>query len=388
MKVIEGVNCPIKMFSDHVVIEEEAIQQLKNMSQLPFIHKHIAVMPDAHWGCGSTVGSVIATKGAIIPAAVGVDIGCGMMAVKLPFDIHVLKDLPKLRASIERSVPVGFNTNKEVTGIMAARICHTMPSGEILKVKHLLQLGTLGGGNHFIEICHDEQFGAWVMLHSGSRNLGKTCAENHIERARGLMKEYFITLPDPDLAYLVQNTPEFKAYIADLKYAQEFAMANREEMMQRVLKDISYHVFNEDKGEEFMTTLSVNCHHNYTTVENHFGSNIWVTRKGAVCARKGVLGIIPGSMGAKSFIVRGKGNDDSFHSCSHGAGRAMSRNKARERFSLEDHAEATRGIECRKDRDVIDETPAAYKNIDDVMKSQTELVDVVYILKQILCVKG
>lgn len=386
MEVLQGGKVPIKLFNDHVTIEPEALKQIQNLSNLPFIHKHVAIMPDAHWGMGATVGSVIATKGAICPCAVGVDIGCGMMAVRLPFKIDVFEDLPKLRSSIERSVPVGFNANKIIDFKSNFALDIRMPNGEGISQKHLLQLGTLGGGNHFIELCYDEDNFAWVMLHSGSRNLGKTMAESHIERAKGLMKSYFIDLPDPDLAYFVQNTPEFKAYIADLLYAQDFALANRKEMMARVLKDISYHLFNEER--EIERCLEVNCHHNFTQIENHHGENVWITRKGAVAAREGQWGIIPGSMGAKSFIVVGKGNPDSFHSCSHGAGRAMSRNKAKERFTLEDHAEATRGIECRKDSDVVDETPMAYKNIDDVMASQTELVNIAYTLKQVMVIKG
>lgn len=388
MKIIEGINHPIKAFIDNVDLEAEALKQIINISGLPFIFKHIAIMPDAHWGMGATVGSVLATEGAIIPAAVGVDIGCGMMAVKMPFKIDIFKNLPELRSSIERSIPVGFNCNNEISLRMATSISHTLPDGSMISEKHLKQIGTLGGGNHFIEICGDENNDAWAVLHSGSRNIGKCMAEKHIDKAKGLMKDYFISLPDPDLAYLVQNTSEFDAYIADLLYAQNYALENRKEMMRRVLKDVSHHVFSEDKGEKFMTVFSVNCHHNYTQKENHFGKNIWLTRKGAVSAREGQYGIIPGSMGTKSYIVRGKGNADSFCSCSHGAGRAMSRNAARKKFTLEDHIKATAGVECRKDEDVIDETPMAYKDIDAVMESQKDLVEIVYTLKQIICIKG
>jgi tRNA-splicing ligase RtcB len=389
MKVIEGKNVPIKAWVDGVILEEEAIKQLINLSQMPFIFKHVAVMPDAHWGMGSTVGSVIATKGAIIPAAVGVDIGCGMSAVKLKFKIDRLGDsLNKLRSSIERSVPVGFNTHKEITHRMWSSIKQIMPDGTPVSEKDYLKIGTLGGGNHFIEICSDENRDAWIVLHSGSRNIGKTSAEKHIDKAKGIMKDYFISLPDPDLAYLVQNTPDFDSYIKDLLWCQDYAKQNRNEMMLRVLKDISHHVFGEEKRYDHLVDMRVDCHHNFTQQENHFGSNIWITRKGAVSAREGQLGIIPGSMGTRSYIVKGLGNPESFCSCSHGAGRAMSRNKAKKLFTLEDHIKATAGVECRKDDDVIDETPGAYKDIDLVMAAQGDLVEIVYTLKQILCVKG
>lgn len=409
MQVFDGIRVPIKAWIDGVTLEDEgrlppiygrrwingvtledkARKQLMNLSEMPFIFSHIAVMPDAHWGMGSTVGSVIATKGAIIPAAVGVDIGCGMAAVKLKFKVDKLGDsLDKLRSSIERSIPVGFKTNKEITYRMVSSINLLMPNGEIASEKTLSQLGTLGGGNHFIEICADENNDAWIVLHSGSRNIGKTSAEKHINKAKGLMKEYFISLPDPDLAYLVQGTPEFTDYIDDLLWCQEYAKQNRNEMMLRVLKDVSHHVFGEEKRYDHLVEMRVDCHHNFTQQENHYGKNIWITRKGAVSAREGQLGIIPGSMGTRSYIVKGKGNLESFCSCSHGAGRAMSRNKAKKLFTLEDHIKATQGVECRKDEDVIDETPGAYKNIDAVMAAQSDLVDVVHTLKQILCVKG
>lgn len=388
MKVYEGQNVPIKTWTDHVSIEDEAMKQLENLSKMPFIYKHIAVMPDAHWGMGSTVGSVIATKGAIIPAAVGVDIGCGMSAVKLKMKVDDLSGLSTLRSSIERSVPVGFHSNKEITHRMWSSIKSTYADGTPVNEKTYLQLGTLGGGNHFIEICSDQNNDAWIVLHSGSRNIGKTSAEKHIDKAKGLMLEYFINLPDPDLAYLVQNTSEFKAYIADLLWCQDYAKQNRNEMMLRVLKDVSIHVYGNDKRYDHLVDMRVDCHHNFTQIENHFDSNIWITRKGAVSAREGQLGIIPGSMGTRSYIVSGKGNAESFCSCSHGAGRAMSRNKAKKIFSLDDHIKATEGVECRKDEDVIDETPGAYKDIDAVMQSQTDLVDIIYTLKQILCIKG
>ena len=387
MQIIGDTRVPIKIWTND--IEEEAVQQLRNMADLPFVYKHLAVMPDAHAGKGSTVGTVIATQGAIIPAAVGVDIGCGMSAVKLPFKIDLFGDsLDKLRSSIERSVPVGFNSNKELTKRMWSSIKSTLPDGSPVSEKTFLQLGTLGGGNHFIEICEDEEKNAWIMLHSGSRNIGKTMAEVHIDKAKNLMKEYFISLPDPDLAYLVQDSTEFKDYISDLLWAQDYAKQNRNEMMLRILKDVSHHVYGEEKRYDHLVVIRVDCHHNFTQIENHFDKNIWVTRKGAVSAREGQLGIIPGSMGAKSFIVKGKGNLDSFCSCSHGAGRRMSRTKARKLFTIEDLAMQTSGVECRKDADVIDEIPGAYKPIDEVMSNQSDLVEIVHTLKQLICIKG
>jgi tRNA-splicing ligase RtcB len=389
MQIINEGRVPIKMWNDGVQIEDEAIQQLKNLSNMPFIFSHVAVMPDAHWGMGSTVGSVIATKGAIIPAAVGVDIGCGMSAVKLKLKVDDLGDsLAKLRTSIERSIPVGFNVNKELTTRMWSSIKSTLPDGTPVNEKTFLQLGTLGGGNHFIEICKDQNNTAWIVLHSGSRNIGKTLAEKHIQTAKDLMKEYFISLPDPDLAYLVQGTDEFKSYLADLLWCQDYAKQNRNEMMLRVLKDVSYHVYGEEKRYDHLVDMRVDCHHNFTQQENHFGKNIWITRKGAVSAREDQLGIIPGSMGTRSYIVKGKGNIESFCSCSHGAGRAMSRNKAKKLFTIEDHVKATVGVECRKDIEILDETPGAYKDIDAIINAQTDLVEVVHVLKQILCVKG
>lgn len=391
IRVIGETKLPVKIWASD--LEAEAEQQLRNMASMPFIHSHVAAMADAHAGKGSTVGTVIASKGAIIPAAVGVDIGCGMCAVKMPFKAsHIGDYLPKLRASIERSVPVGFNENK----VPSARVNDALfdISGNISTRKGLnldkvaRQVGTLGGGNHFIEICQDLQGEAWVLLHSGSRNLGKTLAEVHISKAKDLMKRYFIDLPDPDLAYLVQGTAEFKEYLSDLMWAQNYAKANRNEMMLRVLKDVSYLMYGEDLGPEAMTTLRVDCHHNYTAMENHNGQNIWVTRKGAVSAWPGQLGIIPGSMGTKSYIVEGLGNEDSFCSCSHGAGRRMSRTKARAQFSVADLEAQTAGVECRKDSDVIDEIPGAYKDIDVVMENQRDLVKPIYELKQLLCVKG
>lgn len=391
IRVISETKRPVKIWASD--LEPEAEQQVRNMATLPFIYSHVAVMPDAHAGKGSTVGTVIATKGAIIPAAVGVDIGCGMCAVKLPFKVDKFGDnLAKLRHSIERSVPTGFQAHSEVTSRMSEALqaipgdISTRKGINLDKVAH--QLGTLGGGNHFIEVCQDTENGAWIVLHSGSRNLGKTLAEVHIDKAKDLMKQYFIDLPDPDLAFLAQGTDEFKAYISDLLWAQKYAKANRNEMMLRVLREVSMELYGEDKGPDAMIAERVDCHHNYTAMENHGGHNIWVTRKGAVSAREGELGIIPGSMGAKSFIVKGKGNADSFCSCSHGAGRKMSRSKARKVFTTADLEAQTAGVECRKDDAVLDEIPGSYKDIDLVMKNQADLVEPVYTLKQLICIKG
>lgn len=393
ISVISDTKHPAKLWVKD--LEADAVNQIRNVANMPFIHDHVAVMPDAHYGKGATVGTVIATYGAIIPAAVGVDIGCGMCAIKLPFKIDRLggdAKLKELRHSIERDIPVAHNGNGEVGARAAAtfeallHLPHTFQGDTYCKAHQ--QLGSLGGGNHFIEICRDLDDSAWVMLHSGSRNIGKTLADVHIGKAKGLMKQYFISLPDDDLAFLAQGTPEFMDYIHDLRWCQAFAKENRNEMMLRVLKNIAFHVFGEFREPESLTEFRVDCHHNYTNLENHFGRNVWVTRKGAVSAKEGEYGIIPGSMGTRSFIVKGKGNKDSFESCSHGAGRRMSRSQARKQFTVQDIAEQTAGVECRKDLDVVDEIPGSYKDIQQVMENQADLVDPVYELKQILCVKG
>lgn len=395
-RVISDTRIPVKIWTNDV--EDSAEQQLRNTASLPFIFKHVAAMPDVHFGRGATIGTVIATKGAIIPAAVGVDIGCGMSAVKLPFNIDQITGSETLRAirnSIERSVPNGRDGNRLVSdrvGIAFNALGETPTEHKDNRVMRnaALQLGSLGGGNHFIEICSTSDGQVWLMLHSGSRNIGKHLAEIHISNAKDLMKQYFIDLPDPDLAFLAQNTPEFKSYLHDLMWAQSFAKANRNEMKLRVLRELSYHVYgNFTQLEEDLPSLfQIDCHHNYTQIENHFGSNVYVTRKGAVSARDGEYGIIPGSMGTRSYIVRGKGNADAFCSCAHGAGRRMSRSKARKTFTKEDFAKQTEGVECRKDEAVLDEIPAAYKSIDEVMFNQTDLVDVMFEIKQFICIKG
>ncbi len=377
---------PVKIWTTD--FEEAAEQQLRNIANLPFVFKHVAVMPDVHFGIGATVGSVVATKGAVCPAAVGVDIGCGMIAAKLK-DVRLedLGNLIHLRHSIERSIPVGFDANTRIAPEVEswagwAKFSELSQRHSLDKAK--AQLGSLGGGNHFIEVCGDTAGGAWVVLHSGSRGIGNKLASAHIENAKGLMKRMFIDLPDPDLAYFATGTPEFKAYMSDLLWAQDYALENREEMMRRVLKDVRHHL----KREALVVEHQVNCHHNFAKMENHFGENVLVTRKGAVRAQVGDMGIIPGSMGTRSYIVRGLGNPESFNSCSHGAGRRMSRNAARKQFTCEDLKAQTAGVECRKDAAVIDEIPGAYKPIEEVMENQNDLVEVVAELKQVLCVKG
>lgn len=383
--IIETANVPVKIWSKE--IEAEAQKQLENTARLPFIFKHVAAMADVHAGRGATIGSVIATKGAVIPAAVGVDIGCGMMAVKTDLiAAQVAEKIAEIRHSIERSIPVGFNSNRDLTKTVedwTGWNLRMMGPNDFKKAQS--QMGTLGGGNHFIEVCLDEHNGVWIMLHSGSRNIGKVLAEKHIDKAKDLMKQMFIGLPDPDLAYLAQGTPEFAAYVTDVHWAQDYAMQNRHEMMRRILKDLGY-MFNN--GTPIEPTFSVNCHHNYLEWEHHYGENVIVTRKGAVRAREGDFGIIPGSMGTKSYIVRGKGNPESFDSCSHGAGRRMSRTKARATFTVEDLAKQTEGVECRKDIGILDEIPGSYKDIDVVMANQSDLVEILYTLKQIACIKG
>jgi tRNA-splicing ligase RtcB len=399
MRVISDHNRPIKIWATD--LEQEAEQQLRNLADLPFIYSHVAVMPDAHAGKGSTVGTVIATKGAIIPAAVGVDIGCGMAAIKLPFKIDQIASAEELRKQIDRSVPTGRHSNKQFTAGMSLHwsdLTSKHPPSPYLTDRLVktaqLSIGTLGGGNHFIEICQDQDQGAWIMLHSGSRNLGKVLAERHIDRAKELMKDYFISLPDPNLAYLVQSSPEFQSYIRDLMFAQEYALRNREEMLGRVLEQVFRYVYKADWVSYLDTYkrsdlfFSVNCHHNYTSIENFGGHNVHITRKGAISARVGQWGIIPGSCGTRSYIVQGRGNNESFCSCSHGAGRKMSRTKAKATFTLADFAEQTKGVAIEQRAELIDEIPGAYKDIDVVMENQKDLVTPVYTLSQILCVKG
>ena len=394
---------PVKAWINGVPLEDQARKQLLNASQLPFIFKWIAAMPDVHWGVGATVGSVIPTKGAIIPAAVGVDIGCGMMAVQTDLNARDLPDnLKQIRSAIESAVPHGRtnhgshgdrgawsnipNRNNQVWQALKPRYDAILAKHPKLdRGNHSNHLGTLGTGNHFIEVCLDETENVWFMLHSGSRGVGNRMGSYFIEVARADMKKFFINLPDRDLAYFSEGTEHFDDYVEAVEWAQDFARFNRDLMMEQVVSAVR----NSGEVRPFSAELkAINCHHNYVARERRYGENVLITRKGAVRAREGDMGIIPGSMGARSYIVRGKGNLESFSSCSHGAGRAMSRTEAKRRFSLADHKRMTEGVECRKDADVIDETPAAYKPIEAVMAAQKDLVEIVHTLRQVVCVKG
>lgn len=387
MQVTTGGKLPIKVWvGDLSEVDANAIQQAMVVSRLPFIHKHVALMPDVHLGKGACVGSVIASKGAVVPSLVGVDIGCGMLAAKTNLTANDLPDsLGRIRHVIESVVPVGHGSHKynKNIGLKLEDLRVHDNLGKACMNRVHKQIGTLGGGNHFIEICLDENDDVWVMLHSGSRNVGKTVADIHISKAKGLMKQMYIQLEDPELAYFAKGTDEYQAYLNDVLWCQEYAKKNREVMFDQVLWALRKNLPNV-KIDGKVTS----CHHNYIAVENHFGENVVVTRKGAIRAREGDLGIIPGSMGTKSYIVRGKGNEQSFCSCSHGAGRKMSRSKAKELFTLDDLAKQTEGVECRKDNAVIDEIPGAYKDIDQVMQNQQDLVEIVHTLKQIMCIKG
>jgi tRNA-splicing ligase RtcB len=383
---------PIKIWTDEV--EASALTQLKNLARLPFINSNgVACMPDVHAGIGSTVGTVIATEQAVIPAAVGVDIGCGMNAVRLSLKASDLPDnLKPLRDEIERRVPLGAGGAHdhstdigEVDGLLYKTVVHPLYKGDYDKfhAKAASQMGSLGSGNHFIELCIDENQDVWIMLHSGSRGIGNMIGTHYIAKAKRQMEKFFITLPDDNLAYFPEDTEDFDDYMAAVGWAQNYALENRRRMMIQVIEAL------RGMMPSFtITQEAINCHHNYVEKEHHFGRNMWVTRKGAIRARAGDLGIIPGSMGQRSYIVRGKGDLQSYCSCSHGAGRVMSRAEAKRRFSLTDLIAQTEGVECRKDEGVIDEIPASYKSIDEVMANQTDLVEVVHTLKQVLCVKG
>ncbi len=394
----------VKAWVDGVPVEQQAIQQVRNIAALPILAGHIAIMPDVHLGKGATVGSVIPTRGAIIPAAVGVDIGCGMVAVKTTLTASDMPEsMAKIRSAIEASVPVGFNYNDRPAslkshGLQGINLDRKMKALDerfekltILKrykkfdyKRAWNQLGTLGGGNHFIEICLDEDNNVWVMLHSGSRNVGKTIGEIAINLAKELAIKAEVGLVDKELAWLSEGTTEFNEYVEGLQWAQDYAALNRDIMLLRVMAAIK-----KELGREIgATDHAINCHHNYANIEEYNGEKIWVTRKGAVSAQNNQLGIIPGSMGARSYITRGKGNVDSYCSCSHGAGRVLSRTAAAKQYTVEDLAEQTKGVECRKDINVLDEIPAAYKDIDAVMEAQKDLVDKVHTLKQIMCIKG
>jgi tRNA-splicing ligase RtcB len=401
MDVDGGV--PVKMWTKGVPVEESAKEQLSNIAKMPFIYRHVAVMPDVHLGKGSTIGSVVPTIGAIVPAMVGVDLGCGMVAVKTTLTASDLPDnLGPMRAAIEKGIPHGGGpkvAGKRDKGAWSNppspvehawkslkpsfdAICEKTP--HLSKTNNFAHLGTLGGGNHFAEVCLDENNSVWFMLHSGSRGVGNAIGTHFIETAKKDMRTHEVNLPDKDMAYLSEGTKHFDDYVEAVSWAQNFAKVNREVMMMNMIAAVRTVI-----TKPFDThLLAVNCHHNYVQKENHFGKDVYITRKGAVSARPGEMGIIPGSMGKKSLIVRGLGNPESFNSCSHGAGRVMSRTEAKRRFTVDDQIKATEGVECRKDKDVIDEIPLAYKDIDAVMKAQADLVEVVYTLKQVVCVKG
>ncbi|MDP2762029.1 MAG: RtcB family protein [Sideroxyarcus sp.] len=394
-QTLTGQYVPVKIWTND--IDSAAKRQLANVASLPFIHHHVAAMPDVHLGRGATIGSVIATHKAIIPAAVGVDIGCGMLACQLSLTANDIdeKSLQKVFHQISRDVPVGRNQHKDDRALVnAARPFE--PSLTAMTQKHpgllqsfgrfsnwINQMGTLGGGNHFIEICLDESNRVWVMLHSGSRGIGNGLADYFIELARKDMERLMINLPDRDLAYFTEGAENFADYVGAVHWAQEYAYQNRQSMLDLILSGMRRHL-----PEFTVLNKVVNCHHNYVAIEHHYGEDVYVTRKGAIRAREGDLGIIPGSMGARSFIVRGKGNPESFTSCAHGAGRRMSRTAAEQQFTQEDLIKQTEGVICRKDKRVIDEIPGAYKDIGQVMENQSDLVEVLHTLKQVVCVKG
>jgi tRNA-splicing ligase RtcB len=392
-----------RLWTGDLELEPEALEQIRQVSELPILAGPVAVMPDVHLGKGATVGTVIPTRAAIVPAAVGVDIGCGMLAVKTDLMARGLPEsLDRVRARIERDVPVGFHFHREplepegsrAAGELRRRMRNLESRHAKLRILSRVgrfdaarmwrQLGSLGGGNHFIEMCLDTDRAVWIMLHSGSRNVGKTIGETAMEMAKRHAERMDRALPNRDLAWLDEGSPEFEAYVEGLSWAQEYAALNRDLMLDLVHRALEKALNREIR---FLGEVT-NCHHNYARLEEHFGERVWVTRKGAVSARAGELGIVPGSMGARSFIVRGKGNAAAYCSCAHGAGRVMSRSRAKKLFSCEDLARQTEGIECRKDPGVIDEIPAAYKDIDRVMAAQADLVEVVATLKQVLCVKG
>lgn len=394
-QVITDQRVPVKIWTNEV--DERSRQQLANIASMPFIHHHVAAMPDVHLGIGATVGSVIATHKAIIPAAVGVDIGCGMVAARLTLTANELdeKSLKKVFEQISRDVPVGRAQHADAKTLMDA-VRPFEPGLKVLTDRHpellktfgkfskwMNQMGTLGGGNHFIEVCLDESNQVWVMLHSGSRGIGNAIADYFIKLARKDMERWMIHLPDSDLAYFPEGSEYFADYVEAVHWAQDYAFANRQSMLDLVLKGLAKHL-----PPFTVTTEAVNCHHNYVAMEHHYGADVWVTRKGAIRAREGDLGIAPGSMGARSFIVRGKGNPESFCSSAHGAGRRMSRTEAAKTFTEVDLERQTSGVICRKDKGVIDEIPGAYKDIDVVMKNQKDLTEILHTLKQVVCVKG
>lgn len=408
MRIIAGERVPIKAWVDGVELEAAAEQQLRNTASLPFIYKHLAVMPDCHWGMGATVGSVLPTVGAIVPAAVGVDIGCGMIAQRLPsvrLD-SVYQHRKEIRAAIEAAVPHGRTDNGgkndrgswsdppscssvawERMGFAFDQIVSKHPKiGKWgVPIRHL---GTLGTGNHFIEICSDEADQVWVMLHSGSRGIGNRIGTHFIHLAKSECERWHVPLPDANLSFLPEGTEYHDDYVMAVGWAQSYASTNRQIMLHLTMESLRKILPDEMPAIAEDVETAVDCHHNYVATEHHFGKNVYITRKGAVRARTGDLGIIPGSMGAQSYIVEGLGNRDAFHSCSHGAGRRMSRMQAKKTFTVEDHIKATEGVECRKDEGVLDETPGAYKSIDAVMAAQMDLVSIKHTLRALICVKG
>ena len=392
IELVINARVPVKVWTDR--IEPEAIEQLKNVASLPVVHPHVAAMPDVHLGKGATIGSVVPTQGAVCPAAVGVDIGCGMLAQKtsISADRLTAEDLKKLRHSIEREIPVGRESKRKPFEAAVAWIdTHGAPESVSKDVigRALHQLGTLGGGNHFIEVCVDRDDGMlWTLLHSGSRNVGKTVAEIHMARAKRGMGKRLQELPDADLAWLEEGTSDFERYNSEREWCQAYARQNRTIMTSRLLRQLAYALDFGDDVSKLQITLSVDCHHNYVAEEVHFGERLLITRKGAIRAGAGELGIIPGSMGTGSYVVRGLGNAEAFSSAPHGAGRKMSRSEARRRFTAEDLVSQTEGVECRKDAHVVDEIPSAYKPLEEVMEKSRDLVEVVAGLRQIICVKG
>jgi tRNA-splicing ligase RtcB len=393
---MERVNDKAVVFLPWETIEPEAQQQILNTAKMPFIFKHVAVMPDCHYGKGATVGTVLATQGAIIPAAVGVDIGCGMIAVRTPLKRSDIPDGAKVREGIERRIPMSAGKNNpKLTPTAAARVKtletlakETKATPDQYDKNWKLALGTLGGGNHFIELAEDRDGAVWLTLHSGSRGVGNKIGMHYIRVAQDLCKKMRVQLPDRDLAYLPADHPAFNAYMRDLNWAQQFALHNRNEMMDRVLTEVSYAVHGEDGHQSELEVQRINSHHNFTQQERHFGETVWVTRKGAIEARKTNWAMIPGSMGTRSYIVVGKEHPMSFHSAPHGAGRRYSRTKARALFKMQDLSKAMEGIEYRHSKELLDEIPGAYKDIDQVMENAKDLVEVKYILKQFINIKG
>ncbi len=381
------------LFAPPETIEPEARKQIENAASMPFIYKHIAVMPDCHYGKGATIGTVLATKGSIIPAAVGVDIGCGMIAVKTPLTRDDIADPAAIRSGIERRIPMSAGHNNRTISDSAAKRIKELESLARRNYSEIdsnwkLQLGTLGGGNHFIELATDESDAVWATLHSGSRGIGNKIGNLYIRRAQELAKAHGVRLPDRDLAYLTEGTKEFDDYIRDVLWAQNFARLNRDEMMDRVMTELSYQVYGDDSHVADLDVQRINCHHNFTQIEEHFGQRVWVTRKGAIEARRGMWAMIPGSMGTRSYIVTGREHPMAFRSAPHGAGRRLSRTAARRQFTMSDLDSAMRGIEFRRSSVLLDEIPSAYKNIDEVMEYAKDLVEVQYVLKQFVNVKG